>query len=338
MSDRPMALLITKSDDNECVEHVMAAIEELGGEAFRFDTDRFPTELRLALSYEGTGRRLLAFPEEDRAVDLDRVAALWNRRFDIGGRLPGDMDRQLRAASVAEARRVIFSLMGTLPCFHLDPRPNIDQGTNKHLQLQIAQRVGLLIPRTLITNDPAAVRSFASACDHRIITKMQESFAIYEHGEERVVFTNPVSEEDLADLTGLALCPMQFQERLDKALELRVTVVGSAVFAFAIDSQASENARHDWRKDGLALVDRWEPCSLPAEVQAALLRLMDALGLNYGAADLILTPDGRHIFLEVNPVGEFFWLDRLCDHAISREIGRVLLGQAERRPNRMPRA
>lgn len=337
MSDKPLVLLITKSNDNECVESVIQALHELGGEAFRFDTDRFPTELRLALSYEGTGRRLLAVPDDAPVVDLDRVSALWNRRFEIAARLPGHLDRQIRAASMAEARRVIFSLLGTLNCFRLDPRPNIELGSNKHLQLQVAQRVGLTIPRTLITNDPASVRLFAKECKENIITKMQESFAIYENGEEKVVFTSPVSEEDLADLTGLALCPMQFQERLDKALELRVTVVGQSVFAYAVDSQSSTMAKDDWRKDGLALVEQWQPYTLPADVQAALLRLMDALGLNFGATDFILTPDGRHVFLEVNPVGEYFWLDALCDHAISREIARVLLGQAERRANVLPK-
>ena len=58
---------------------------------------------------------------------------------------------------------------------------------------------------------------------------------------------------------------------------------------------------------------------------------MDAYGLNYGAIDLILTPEGEYYFLEVNAAGEFFWLDKCCNHAISRQIAAVLLGQAERR-------
>ncbi len=58
---------------------------------------------------------------------------------------------------------------------------------------------------------------------------------------------------------------------------------------------------------------------------------MDVYGLNYGAIDLILSPEGQYYFLEVNAAGEFFWLDKICDHAISRQIAHVLLGKASRR-------
>ena len=56
-------------------------------------------------------------------------------------------------------------------------------------------------------------------------------------------------------------------------------------------------------------MDEWRPYDLPPEAEAPLLALMDFYGLNYGAADFILTPDGRHVFLELNPSGEFFWLE-----------------------------
>ncbi|WP_341837106.1 hypothetical protein WJU16_04385 [Chitinophaga pollutisoli] len=58
---------------------------------------------------------------------------------------------------------------------------------------------------------------------------------------------------------------------------------------------------------------------------------MDRYGLNYGAIDLILTPEGKYYFLELNAAGEFFWLDKLCDGAISRQLAAVLTGSAERR-------
>jgi glutathione synthase/RimK-type ligase-like ATP-grasp enzyme len=49
--------------------------------------------------------------------------------------------------------------------------------------------------------------------------------------------------------------------------------------------------------------------------------------LSYGALDLILTLDSRHIFLEVNPVGEFFWLEQCPGLPISKAITEVLLGR-----------
>jgi glutathione synthase/RimK-type ligase-like ATP-grasp enzyme len=159
---------------------------------------------------------------------------------------------------------------------------------------------------------------------------MLSSFAIYDEGKELVVFTNPVKVEDLADLSGLSLCPATFQELLPKALEIRATVVGRRVMSAAVDSQVSARATHDWRRDGVRMLQDWRPYELPAEVEEKILRLMDYFSLNYGAIDIILTPDGRHVFLELNPCGEFFWLERSPGLPISDAIADLLLGRAAR--------
>jgi glutathione synthase/RimK-type ligase-like ATP-grasp enzyme len=161
---------------------------------------------------------------------------------------------------------------------------------------------------------------------------MMASFAVYgERGEEQVVFTTPLGARELEDLEGLDLCPMTFQEHVAKALELRVTVVGSQVMAASIDSQALPGARDDWRREGVTLINAWRPYTLPDLVQAQVLGMMEALGLNYGAFDFIVTPDGRHVFLEVNPAGEFMWLARRPGLPIVEALADVLTGRVARR-------
>lgn len=323
-------LIITKSDDNESIAFVTEAIKERGGRAYRFDTDLFPTELKLIAAHDkGSERLTLSGPEG--VLDLNEVTAVWHRRLNIAGRLPASMDKQLRAASVGEARATVYGLLASLKAFRMDRTPYIRHAENKQLQLQVADELGLETPRTLVTNDPDSVRDFMQACDGRVITKMLSSFAIYENGLEKVVFTNPLSPDDLENLEDLRLCPMTFQEMVPKRLELRVTVVGDRVFSASIDSQASDRALHDWRRDGLGMIDDWKEYELPEDVKARLLRLMDYFGLNYGAADIIVTPEGRHVFLEVNPVGEFFWLERVPGLPISKAIADVLLGRSMRR-------
>jgi len=207
----------------------------------------------------------------------------------------------------------------------------IRHAENKQLQLQLARELGLDIPRTLTTNDPAAVGAFAAECEGGMVTKMLSSFAIYEEGKELVVFTNPVKLEDLADLSGLRLCPATFQESLPKSLEIRATVVGHRIMSAAVDSQISERATHDWRRDGLSMLQDWRPYQLPLEVEDKILRLMDYFSLNYGAIDIILTPGGKHVFLELNPCGEFFWLERSPGLPISDAIADLLLDHSPRR-------
>ncbi|MEH2286381.1 MvdD family ATP-grasp ribosomal peptide maturase [Nostoc sp.] len=320
-------LIITHSQDNESIPLVIQAIEAQGKKAFRFDTDRFPTEIQLDIYYGSTKRVILSV--DDQTLDLDEVSAVWYRRIAIGSKIPHSMDRQLRQASLKESRVSIEGMIASIRGFHLDPMPNIRRAENKQLQLQIARDIGLDTPRTLTTNNPVAVKQFAQECQQGMITKMLSSFAIYdEQGREKVVFTNPISSQDLDNLDGLRFCPMTFQEKIPKALELRTIIVGKRVLTAAVDSQALDKARYDWRKQGIALLDAWASYTLPKDVEEKLLKLMAEFRLNYGALDIILTPDGRHVFLEVNPVGEFFWLERCSGLPISQAIAEVLNNSA----------
>jgi len=330
-------LIITHSEDNESSARVAAAVEARGVRAYRLDTDLYPTDLRISIADEPTmGARphgTIVGPAGE--LSLEEISALYYRRFNVGARIPTDLDRQLRVPSIEESRRVVHGLMAVLAAtgvFALDRLDVLRRAELKSLQLALARRVGLDVPRTLVSNDPAAVRAFAARTPAGIVTKMMASFAIHDpEGREQVVFTNPVSQEDLADLDGLSLCPMTFQERVDKALELRVTVVGDRVMAASIDSNALPRSRTDWRREGVALLDAWKHYELPADVHAKTLALMDALGLNYGAFDFIVTPEGRHVFLEVNPAGEFMWLLHAPGLPVDEALADVLCGRSPRR-------
>lgn len=324
-------LIFTHSEENESVAGVARVLGEMGHEVVRYDTDLFPTARGLAAAYGPDGERL-TLEIDGRDVDLGSVTAIWNRRFYTGRSISKELDPQLRQPSVEESRRSLFGLVACLDVFCLDPLREGHYARHKPLQLQIARELGLDLPHTLITNQPEKVREFAAAHPGGIVTKMMTSFAVYDdEGRESVVFTNPLSAEDLADLSGLDVSPMTFQERVPKALELRVTVVGHRVFSAAIDSQSSARATHDWRRDGAEMVDRWQAYDLPGEVRDRLLGLCDRLGLNYGAIDLILTPDGRHVFLEINPVGEYFWLETWPGFPISQAVAEVLVDPSKRR-------
>ena len=199
---------------------------------------------------------------------------------------------------------MVFGMLAALGVFQLDAIEHVRRAEHKPLQLKLAQALGLDVPRTLMTNDPDEVRAFAASCPSGVVTKMTSSFAVYvEQGQEQVA----------------------------KAVELRVRVVGDQVMAAAIDSQARPGARNDWRREGVALIEAWQPYTLPEPVRLRVLRLMDALGLNYGAFDFIVTPEGRHVFLEVNPVGEFMWLLRYPGLPIAEALADVLAGHGMRR-------
>ena len=134
----------------------------------------------------------------------------------------------------------------------------------------------------------------------------------------------------------IRLCPVIFQAYVPKRVELRITVVGRQVFAAEIHSQHSNHTKHDWRR-----YDRYQtpyfPHSLPTHLQQLCVRLVERLGLCYGAIDTVLTPDGRYVFLEINPNGQYLWIEKMTGLPISDAICDLLIaGSITRQTTRQP--
>jgi glutathione synthase/RimK-type ligase-like ATP-grasp enzyme len=56
---------------------------------------------------------------------------------------------------------------------------------------------------------------------------------------------------------------------------------------------------------------------------------MRRLGLEYGAIDLRLTPDGEYVFFEVNPAGQFLFVEHACGLPISAALAARLAAGRE---------
>ncbi|GAA4794860.1 hypothetical protein GCM10023231_24050 [Olivibacter ginsenosidimutans] len=326
---RKKVLIITHTRDNDCVSNVIDHINALGGDAIRFNVDRYPTAIDLTSCYANGKWQIILKDEESHS--LTDIASVWYRRsHHIGGNVKELLAEAYYAAATGEIKRTLYGMVEALPCFQMERYSTYRRLDSKEEQLKVAASCGLQIPATCISNSPEEVKNFINN-NGEVITKMQSSFSIRQEGIEQVVFTNQVSEADLDQLDTLQYCPMMFQQKLEKQLELRVTIVGNQCFAFSVNSQQTIDAQIDWRRDGLKLINAWQPYPLPPEIERRLSALMDYYKLNYGAVDLILTPDNQYYFLEINPAGEYFWLDKLCEHAISKQIAAVLLGHTFRR-------
>jgi glutathione synthase/RimK-type ligase-like ATP-grasp enzyme len=117
---------------------------------------------------------------------------------------------------------------------------------------------------------------------------------------------------------------MIFQAYVPKRLELRITVVGRQVFAAEIHSQLSRRTEHDWRHYNIDQTP-YRPHRLPDAVQAQCIRLVEHFGLCYGAIDLVLTPDDRYVFLEINPTGQWRWIEVMTGLPISDAVCDMLM-------------
>lgn len=324
-------LIITHSRDNECITVISDKIKEMGGHPIRFNVDEYPTKYSLSSCYEEKQWKVFLDYEGHRET-LHDIEALWYRRsHHLADGLKSVLSGEFLSSAHGEVRTTLYGMLESLNCFQIGKYSSYRRLDSKEEQMKIASFLGMLIPETCITNSPEEARKFVKAHPNGSIAKMQSSFAIYKDGVENVVFTNVIKEEDLESIDTLQYCPMQFQEKLEKEVELRVTVVGDEIFAFAVDSQKLSNAKIDWRREGTTLLNDWVPYELPLDVKNKILEMMDVYQINYGAIDIIVTPEKDHYFLEINSAGEFYWLDKLVDGAITTHMAKVLLGQTFRR-------
>lgn len=326
-------LIITHTGDNFSIEKVTEYIDKNGFEIIRFNVDLYPLHNKLSTTFED-GEWITVLETEDKKHRLDDISAVWYRRaYNIGKGVKDEMDAKFFGAAMGEIRNTLFGFLESVDAYSLGKPSIYRRLDSKEEQLKIADKLGLKIPATAVTNSPDEARRFIIKHGD-VVAKMQTGFAIYEDGVENVVFTNVVNEDKLEELDTLLYCPMQFQKKIEKKKELRITVVGRDVYAFEIDSQQSEAAKTDWRKDGINLIDKWIPTELPQDIEAKILEFLDVYHVDYGAIDMIVSPEDEYYFIEINAAGEFFWLDNLTeDNRISKSIADLLCDKAPRRNN-----
>jgi hypothetical protein len=166
---------------------------------------------------------------------------------------------------------------------------------NKLLQLQVASDLGWVTPKTLVSQDPARIRAFcAGAPEQRVVAKALTAT----RGRTTAAVRLTSADLDDADVT---LCPAIYQHFIPGTRHLRINCFGEQVAAFAIETEVM-----DWRRDHAA---RMTPYPLDSRTAELCLGLTGKLGLEMGVLDAKLLDDRKVCFLEVNPQGQFLFLE-----------------------------
>ncbi|WP_338677705.1 ATP-grasp ribosomal peptide maturase [Streptomyces sp. SCSIO 30461] len=299
------AVLVLTNRLDPTADLVVTHLNTRGVPVFRCDTADFPTEVTMTATLtDGWGGVL---DDGHRRLSLSEVRSVYFRRPEEF-LLPDGMSEAGRRFAAAQSRAGFLGVTASLPCLWIN-HPARDANANyKPWQLAVAHRLGLNPPRTLITNDPYAARKFAADLGAPMITKSLGA-------PVETVIVDP------ADLDGsVELCAHLFQEWMDKAYEVRLTVVGDQFFPVEIHA-GSDAARIDWRTDYASLT--YKPTTAPREVRERLTAFMRHFGLVFAAFDFIVTPDGEWRFLEVNPNGQWSWIGATRSRAlrVNSQIG-----------------
>lgn len=319
-----MILIVSYLDDAH-VPFVTPSLDKAGVEYRWIDSGQVPARAEVRVAYDRGGIVSRTFHQDGRRIDLDEATAVWYRHPTKPVAAPETTDERQREWVRQETEALLAGLGDTLDCLWVPGKPHRAYAArNKTNQLALAARLGLQVPRTLITNSPEAFLDFYSECNGRLVTKTLYDPRVDRDGERHATFTRPVRRRDVARYRSIRHAPLIAQEYVPKRIELRIMVVGSRVLAAEIHSQASHATRDDWRHYDF---DR-TPHSrheLPDEVAARCVRLVETLGLCFGAIDMVLTPDREYVFLELNPNGQWAWIQDLTALPISEAIADLLM-------------
>jgi glutathione synthase/RimK-type ligase-like ATP-grasp enzyme len=201
---------------------------------------------------------------------------------------------------------------------------------SKATQLSVADRLGLCTPNTYSGTNSVLAREHITGIMRsggRACTKPIANTYLTLGGQKHTRFTELLDESELATLNTLSECPLTIQEYIEKAYELRVTIVGDRVFACKIESQsAGGTTAVDWRRYNIPRTphSRYE---LPATLQQQLLAFHTYFGLTASSFDIIRSREGKYVFLESNPYGQWLWIEDLTGLPITAAITDFLLQQ-----------
>ncbi|MBU6490734.1 hypothetical protein KGQ25_01010 [Patescibacteria group bacterium] len=190
-------------------------------------------------------------------------------------------------------------------CRWVNSRTCISAARPKISQLQRAKELGFRIPDTLITNDVEELRRFASSHQGRIVAKPIRAQVVESEGEFSVIGTRSLTPEHYESATNS--CPGYFQERLPLKSEIRVIVFGKRIYPFRLTPQKEAD---DIKQ--LALEDiKHERCRLDESISDKIEALLSSYALEFGAIDLADIDDGEPMFFELNPNGQWLWLQHV---------------------------
>lgn len=307
MGREPLPLFVSTEYDPH-VDFLIHKMRSLNKPFARFNAEDFPTKstINLYLSNKQVSTQM-QIPRNQEYL-RDDITSVWYRR---PGRpkLPADYDLSTQQFISGESKDTLAGLWELLDVTWVNHPDHNRHANNKIRQLLVASQLGLKIPDTIITNNPEQALEFFHTHSNGTIIKPLSQPMLGERIDTKVFYTSEVLPEHTNNFNQIKNSPVFLQEKILKKVELRTTVVGNDIFTAAIDSQSLAHTQIDWRRDGINLPHTIY--RLPDEVASKCLELTHQFKLNFGAIDMIVTPDNDYVFLEINPNGQWAWIEEM---------------------------
>lgn len=293
-------LLILTSDQDFAADYLIVKLIERHLPYFRLNSEELSkANYTYSIGNAGVTRKMFVGP---RTLDLNAVTAVWYRRA-IHPILDKSLPPAKRHFLTGELRHLVMGLILNPEILWVNPIDRVSVAEHKLYQLQIANRLGFNVPRTMVSADVDELRCFAS--ENRLGTICKPIFhgMFFDGSSHSAVYTRRIDVEELHDCN-IGSFPIMLQEEITRVADVRATFVGSHSFVADI---VGEKSLVDWRDP--SHVVEYTNSSLDDRTLSLCRGMLAELGLAYGAFDFIRTPSGELVFLEINPTGEWAWLE-----------------------------
>jgi glutathione synthase/RimK-type ligase-like ATP-grasp enzyme len=306
-----MVLIISHQHDT----HAKAVAKEIiarGEKCFIFDISDFGCG---GMLHFGNSVNDFISNSKNEKIFIPEIKSIWNRRPKEPQINETVIGRENREFANREWRNAYEGLFKTVNIRMVNP-VHTSSFANKPLQLSLAKKFGFNIPETVITNSKEDVINLYNKYNGQIIHKSLTSTS------KTFIQTKLFKETDFQFLDNLIICPAIFQELITGKYDYRVTVIGNKVFTARISTYQNPSLI-DSRLD---LNLKYESYNFSKSVNNKIIRLLRELNLEFASLDFKLSRDKKLYFLEINPQGQFIYIQLLTGLPLVKEMADFLIG------------
>lgn len=304
-----MLFILTNSQD-VTASFLIPALEKEGLAFVRFDTDRVLENAAFDF-HVGVPRVRV----NGSWFEPGQIANIWYRRpeeFRSGAKDSSPEGK----FTCSEWTEFFENFFAHVPIERWMNHPSLNAKASRKLeQLSTAATLGIKVPDTLVTQQPTDLRAFYAKHGGRLIAKPLASGYVERGNDEAdsLIYTNQLRASDMEDLADLSVCPTLFQEFVEKDYDVRITVVDSEVTAVKMVAKENDGTqRCDIRRNNMVDVTHSQ-IELPAHISSGIGALVKRYSLRFAAIDMIVSVAGEWLFLEINPNGQWAWIDQVAD-------------------------
>lgn len=308
-----MILVITKKNDSH-LSYVVPFLNDY----IVLNTDDIPEKVSGTLSNLNSKLTICG-----RVIKSDDVKSIWFRKPNpIASRSQDINVGRFIEREWSFFLRNLYQVLGNAKWMN---HPEKNRACNQKIeQLQRAKSFKLAVPDTLMTNSKNDAVEFVSSHGCCILKVVDQVITTID-GIDRAMYAKKITLDDVKKAEGLNITPIILQPYIEKEFELRVTYVYGKLFACRIDSQTDERSKLDWRAGNIKNVPH-STYDLPIDIAQKIIKLVESYDLKFAAIDLIVTPKGEYVFLEINPNGQWAWIELMTKMPIGQSIAEFLNG------------